>query len=77
MKLNNLKKALEIISTEARHTAPVTIKFGYCDKSGFVNNDELVIIDCPPAITDALVKANFSLSVCQVAGGVVLEDYKL
>jgi len=74
--MKSFKKALEIISEESHHTCPVTVKLGYCDKSGFVNNDEIVIVDCPPAIIDALIKAEFSLSVSQTAGGVIVEDFK-
>lgn len=51
----------EIQST--RGTAPIEISIGWVSKSNTVIDNEVVIKAAPPIVTEALVKAGYSLDI--------------
>ena len=59
MKLNTIKKALELIADAQQTTASVTVEIGGVSKEGQVRHNCLSILDCPPRIIDALKSAGF------------------
>jgi len=77
MKQKNVVKALQIIAKSQLETAPVKLKVGYTDSTGFVNHNEIVILDCPAATIIALHKAEFVVDMNETAGGLVLDDYMM
>ena len=63
MKLNTIKKALELIADAQQTTASVTVEIGGTSKGGMVRHDSLSILDCPPKIIDVLKSAGFYCGV--------------
>lgn len=63
MKLNTIKKALEIIAETQQTTASVTVEVGGVSRGGQVRHNCLSILDCPPKIINVLKSAGFSLGM--------------
>lgn len=63
MKLNTIKKALELIAETQQTTASVTVEIGGVSREGQVQHDSLSILDCPPKIINVLKSAGFSLGM--------------
>jgi len=63
VKLNTIKKALELIADAQQRTASVTVEIGGTSKGGMVQHDSLSILDCPPRIINVLKSAGFSLGM--------------
>ena len=63
MKLETIKKALELLADAQQTTASVTVKIGGVSREGQVRHNCLSILDCPPKVINLLKSAGFSLGM--------------
>lgn len=66
-------KALAIIASRQQNCGSVTVEIGGVSDNGQVEHSTIYVIDCPAVIVDALLKADFSLSMCN--GKLLVEHY--
>jgi hypothetical protein len=76
METKNLIKALSIIAETQKNCAPVKLSIGFVDDDHLIQNSELVILSCPPAIIDALEKSGFRIEMSENVG-MLVSDFML
>lgn len=61
---DHLKKVLNAIWFKAQDCSPTTLKIGYTTESNHVQHDAIVILNCAPAIVNAIRDCIDSEKLC-------------